>query len=138
RTEGARRPGRTLQNLLAASLRVHLPAGSLRPRRSGPDTGFFRDGAERSAFATGGSEPGKVPFAGAEGIAEFLTRRRGQTSRPETRWRRAIRFVGRLDGRGAIALVDPGAGLGQMVARKNLRCALGGDRGRARVAAFGR
>src|SRR4029453_8986748 len=86
------------QTSLGALLRVYLPPGSLCPRRSGPDTGFFRDGAERPAFATGGSEPGKVPFPGAKGIAEFPARRCGQTSRPETWWRRAIRFLGRLDG----------------------------------------
>ena len=45
RGKGARRAGHALQNLLATGFRLHLPQGPLRSRCSGPDTGFFCNGA---------------------------------------------------------------------------------------------
>ncbi len=45
RTKDTRSARRALQNLLAAGFRFHLPAGPFRPRGSGPDAGFFCNGA---------------------------------------------------------------------------------------------
>jgi len=44
RAEGAQSAGGALQNLLAARFCFHLPPGPFRPRRSGPDPGFFSYG----------------------------------------------------------------------------------------------
>jgi DNA-directed RNA polymerase specialized sigma24 family protein len=57
---------------LAASLCVYLPPGPLRPRRPGPDAGFFRHGAERSALAAGRSEPGRFRSLVLKALQNFL------------------------------------------------------------------
>jgi len=36
-----------------------------------------------------------------------------------------------VDDRGAVTPVDPGKGIRKLIARKNFRCPLGGDSGRA-------
>ncbi len=102
----AMRVGPTLPDLLAPHFHVHLPAGLFRTGCPGSDPGFFPRDSGRHASAISRSGAGTFPFLIDQVAEEFPDRCRRETPDPEARGRSEICFVGKMDGRSTLPVVD--------------------------------
>jgi len=117
-----------LSDLLAAGLRIYLPAGAHRVRRRGFNSRFLpHDNWGQFTFSCR-SQPRTFPVALAQSSAEFFERQAGSQKSRKTGGRQRVRAVEWLDSWITVAVSYFVSEIRELAARKDFRFRMGRNR----------